>query len=815
MRRFLAPLAVFGVVSVAYLSGALEFAERTFADLRFSVVQRGVSGNLAVIAIDTESIGRIGVWPWPRTFHAQLLETLQELNAGPVAYDVDFSARTTEGQDSALEAALAGLRTPAILPTFRQFADPTTAEMVVASLPLPRFSRHATLASINVRPEADGAVRRVEPLQDFGDLIFPFLGVRLATNSVLDHRPFYIDYGIRVSDLDVYSFFDVLSGQIGRDALRGRKILVGSSAVELGDQIAVPRHQALPGVFVQALAYESIVQGRELTRLPRWLVLLLTLGVSIGAFWAMRKQSWKNASIACSGSVVGIVGLAIACQSAVPIVLDAVPLLFATMLSFGASLVSTIGRQAQAIAHQTEETGLWRRRLFAVFETSRDAIISVGRGGEIRGLSGSAARQFGAERVDHPRTLKDLMPLPPGAIPGGSGKEALGKREDGSFFTAEVSVALVGDDERLAVVHDTTDRKLLEREAERFLNLSQDLVAVLDLDGRIQRLNPSWRRILGHEIDSLVGNSLNLMLGGPGRRELGDLISNQAQREVSVSFEGTLNAKDGTSRRFHWIAVASPDDAAIFVTARDISEREKVEEMKDRLVSAVSEDLLLPLTALRGLIIALGKEDDQLVNRQKIIGLATHNTDSALRTISDILELKRIGDGTVESTRLPVNIGEVVREMIDSSEKKAREANVIVTLTDRASDVRVLGDRHQLGRVAANLLANAINAAPPGTNVTVTLDRDGPSALISVRDEGSGIPENLRNQVFEPFGGYNTDNSARNNIGLSVARSFVERHNGTVSFKTAPGQGTTFFVTLPLHTAELVSIVHRQDSPLH
>ena len=97
----------------------------------------------------------------------------------------------------------------------------------------------------------------------------------------------------------------------------------------------------------------------------------------------------------------------------------------------------------------------------------------------------------------------------------------------------------------------------------------------------------------------------------------------------------------------------------------------------------------------------------------------------------------------------------------------------------------------------------------------MTLDRDGPSALISVRDEGSGIHENLRNQVFEPFGGYNTDNSARNNIGLSVARSFVDRHKGTISFNTAEGLGTTFFVTLPLYSADVVSIVNREDSQLH
>ncbi|MEQ8248386.1 MAG: CHASE2 domain-containing protein [Alphaproteobacteria bacterium] len=815
MRRSLIPLAVFGTAAIAYLSGTLEFVERALIDLRFSVVQRSVSGNLAVITIDAESIARIGVWPWPRTFHAQLLNVLHEMDTGPIAIDVDFSTRSTERQDSDLEVALADLQTPAILPTFRQFAEPSSAEKVVASLPLPRFARHASLASINVRPDADGAVRMVEPVQDFGDLIFPFLGVRLAATQVLGHSPFYIDYGIRVSDLAVYSFFDVLSGQVSPDALRDRRILIGSSAVELGDQIAVPHYRALPGVFVQALAFESVVQNRELTRLPRWVVLLLTLGGSVGAFWALRRLSWKPASLACAGSITGLVILTFACQAATTILFDTAPLIVAITLSYGASLVSTIGRQAQAIVLQTEETGLWRRRLSAVFETSRDAIISVGRSGEIRGLSGSAARQFGAEQIDQPRTLKDLMPLPPGAIPGGSSNEALGKRQDGTFFTAEVSVAPVGDDERLAVIHDTTDRKLLEREAERFLNLSQDLVAVLDLDGRIQRLNPTWKRVLGHTAESLIGNNLSLMLGGAGRRELGDLIGNQSQREISISFEATLNAKNGKPRRFHWIAVASPDDAAIFVTARDISEREKVEEMKDRLVSAVSEDLLLPLTALRGLIHALGREDDHLVDRHKIINLASRNTETALRTINDILELKRIGEGTIESTRLPVDIGEIVREMINSAEKRALEANVTVTLTVRARGVYVLGDRQQICRVVANLLANAIVTAPPGSNVTLTLEREGPSALISVRDEGNGIPAILRDQVFEPFGGYNAGSEGRNNIGLSVAKSFVERHQGTVSFKTAEGQGTTFFVTLPVHAAEITSIDRHENRPLH
>ncbi|NQV81399.1 MAG: CHASE2 domain-containing protein [Alphaproteobacteria bacterium] len=814
MRRFVRPLAVFGVAGAAYLSGALEFAERSFIDLRFSTVQRGVSDELALIAIDPESIKQVGVWPWPRAFHAQMVQVLDEMGTGPVAYDVDFSAQTTEKQDSALEAALAGLATPPILPTFRQFADPTTTEMAVASLPLPRFSRHASLASINVRPDSDGVVRRVEPVQDFGDLIFPFLGVRLATNSVLSQKPFYIDYGIRVADLAVYSFVDVLLGKVDPEELRGRSILIGSSAVELGDQIAVPHYQALPGVYVQALAYESIVQGRALTRSPRWLVLLLTLGVAFGALWAMQRLSWKRASVVCGLSVGGVVIASLAIQMVSPILFDGVPLILAATLGYGASLVSTIGRQAQAIAFQTQETSIWRRRLFAVFEASRDAIISVGGSGEIRGLSGSATRQFGAEPLNHTRTLKDLMPLPPGAIPGGTKSETLGRRGDGTFFTAEVTVATVGDDERLAIIHDTTDRKLLEREAERFLNLSQDLVAVLGLDGRIQRLNPTWLRALGYESDSLIGNNLNVMLSGPGRHKLSDLIERKSQREATTSFEGTLNAKDGRAKQYHWIAVFSPDDTAIFVSGRDISERQKMEDMKDRFVTAVSEDLLLPLTALRGLIGALGTENEQLVDRRKILSLATHNAESAIRSINDILELKRIEDGTIETTLHALNIGEIVRAMIDDNANRARDANVTLTLTDRARELSVLGDRDQMCRVVSNLLQNAIEAAPPGTNVTVSLDRDGQSARISVRDEGAGIPANLRNQVFEPFGGQ-TGAQGGSNVGLCVAKRFVERHQGTVSFKTAEGKGTTFFITLPAHSANVISIGRREDRALH
>jgi PAS domain S-box-containing protein len=808
MRWALRPFLVVLVVAAAYLSGGLDFADRALSDGRFSLVERNATGDVAVVAIDPDSLSAVGVWPWPRSFHAQLLAALDQAGARRIAYDIDFSARSTADQDAALEQALAALPEPAILPTFRQFANPNEPAKIVSALPLPQLARHATLASINIRPDGDGAIRQIEPVQDFGGLLFPFMGARLATENVAALTAFEIDYGIRVDTIPVYSFVDVLFGRLPAGKLRGVDVIVGATAVELGDQLPTPRYRSLPGVVVQALAYESIRQGRMLGGVPSWVILLATLFVAVVAMWAMDRLAWRAGLIALGCIVLGAPAFSVGVQTLFPVSIDVAPWVLAAILAYGLSLVGTIGRQAETIAVRTHEAGVWQRRLFAVFETSFDAIVSVGRGGEIRGLSRSAAEKFGPESLDQPRTLKELMPLPPGALPGDE-REALGRRADGSYFTADVSVKEIDGEERIAVVRDTTDRKLLEREAQRYMDVSQDLIAVLDTSGRIQRLNATWQKTLGYPADTLVGNNLAVLLSGADGQRFRDMLESGLEAEATLTFEGRLDTRSGQPKWFSWVVSFSGPEDSIYISGRDISERRRIDAMKDHFVASISQNILMPLTALRGLISALTSEEEAPVDRPRLLRLATTNTEKLIRLVNEVVQMQRLEAGQIELVPKAVNLADVARAVIGQASLLAQEESVTVTLTDRAQGVMVAGDEEQLGQVVSSLLTNAIEASPPGTTVSLIVEADGPTVRLTVRDEGRGIPPEKRHALFEPFGTVGEPEAAKTGLGLGLAKALTERHRGTIGFRTEEGKGTTFFVTLPVHRDNVVTLEPR------
>ncbi len=813
MGTALKTLVLFALVAAIYLSGGLGFVDRTIGDLRFRLLERDATGDLAVVAIDPASLDAVGVWPWPRSFHAQLLSMLDAMGVGRVAYDIDFSTQSTQLQDQALEDALAAHGESVILPTFRQFAAPSDPQKVINALPLPRFARHATLASINVRPDSDGNIRRIEPVQDFGDLLFPFMGVRLAARDVARAEPFYIDYGIRPETIPVYSFIDVILGQIPHNELSGRDIIVGSTAIELGDQLAAPRHKALPGVFVQALAYEAVVQGRMLKNVPAWLVLCLTPATGGIGVLVMLQAGWRRSTLVMIGIVFGAPAISLALQSAFPVMLDTSPLILMVLLGYGLALLGTIGRQAETIKLTSQEASRWQRRMAAVLENSFDAIVSIGRGGEVRSLSRSAVRQFGPEDTTRPRTLKELMPLPPGAAPGSADNEALGRRADGSYFTAEVSVSDVDDDERLAVVRDNTERKLLEREADRYLNISQDLIAVLDENGRILRLNPTWQKTLGHPSEALVGTNLGVLLSGIDGQKFRDLLEEGPERDSTAAFEARLDTRSGQPKWFSWVISFSGEGETIFVSGRDVSERRRIDAMKDQFVTSISQNLLMPLTAMRGLIKALNNEEENLIDKPRLISLASQNTERLIRIVSEVVQMQRLEAGEIELVSKPVSIGQLCRRVIAESDIHAQEGSVAVALTDHSGGAAVYGDEDQLEQVVSILLSHAIEAAPPGTTASILLEADGPSVKISVRDEGPGIPMSERQTLFEPFGSASA--TAKSGLGLGLAKGLVERHRGTIAFQTEDGKGTTFFVTLPAEDTNVVAFEPRDQSRLH
>jgi EAL domain-containing protein (putative c-di-GMP-specific phosphodiesterase class I)/CHASE2 domain-containing sensor protein len=260
-RWRLAVLVIGALLAVAIgFSGSGAGIDRGLRALDFSLRTHPASGQLHIVEIDARSIGAIDRWPWPRSNYAQVVERLHKAGAASIAFDVDLSARSAPEEDAALAQALRGAGGKVILPTFRQAAG-GGKEGWRDSLPIPELRDHANLAAVNIQADLDGQVRRALVGVVTDGVPRPSLAAMLAHVPGSADRDFEIDYAIDPATIPRHSFLDIRDGQFDPAAIAGKDVLIGATAVELGDRYAIPNHGVVPGVLIQAIAAETLAQG--------------------------------------------------------------------------------------------------------------------------------------------------------------------------------------------------------------------------------------------------------------------------------------------------------------------------------------------------------------------------------------------------------------------------------------------------------------------------------------------------------------------------------------------------------------------------
>lgn len=284
-------------ISIAFLAVLVSFAgidkllNQYLMDYRFALAPKPASGKIAFIAIDHKSLRELSQWPWPRSTHARLIEKLHGLETAEIAFDIDFSSKTTAKEDQAFADALKAGNGSIILPTFRQYQlHGNRAPDLVHAEPLEMFSKHAWLASVNVYPTRNGRVETM-PYGHYIDQTFiPSLASLITGVYQPNAAEFLIDHSIQTSTIPTFSYVDVLNGRVNPNLLKGRKIIIGANAASLGDTILVPGQGIVAGPELQILAAETLIQGRsliELTPLAIWLgvafigIMMCTFGKSL------------------------------------------------------------------------------------------------------------------------------------------------------------------------------------------------------------------------------------------------------------------------------------------------------------------------------------------------------------------------------------------------------------------------------------------------------------------------------------------------------------------------------------------------------
>jgi signal transduction histidine kinase len=391
LRRQLPRLTVLAFVGAAYLWGLFEPTEYALMDQRFRWLERPATGGLVVIEIDSRSLRALDSWPWPRSYHARAIDALFAAGAKEIALDIDLSARSQEGDDRALAAALGRAPRRVILPAFAQIGmPPGLSDHLTYTFPAEEFRKRAIIGAVNVFPGSDGLVRDFPASIELGGEEVASSAALLAGLPTVRTDQFYLDFGIRPTSIPHLSYVDVLNGQFDPAVVADKKVLIGATAVELGDQLAVPLHRSLAGPFVQALAYESIVQNRALRRTGELPVLGATLLVVL--LLPSFLPSWRRGLLALSLLIAGFYGVALVVQFVAPVSLDITPPATAAALLFGVAALTEIERQGRrALGHYLSD--MRRRALMqCVLDDSFDGILIAGHDGVIEVANRAAGR---------------------------------------------------------------------------------------------------------------------------------------------------------------------------------------------------------------------------------------------------------------------------------------------------------------------------------------------------------------------------------------------------------------------------------------
>jgi len=466
-RRPIGFLCMTGLTMALYLTGSLTFIENPLTDLRYWLSNFSPSGRVVVVAIDSQSIKNIGVWPWPRGLYAQALEQIEKSAPNLIAIDVDFSSKSSIPEDGKLAAALARSSVAIYLPAFKQrsfkgFQPPT----LFYTGPQDIFKSNTRPAAINVAPGPDGLIRNIGRRDEWHGQSIPTMASVLAGQTSSGHETFLMDFGIDPRRIPRISFMDVLQGSFDRQALAGKNVIIGATANILGDQLPVPKYRTLAGPVLQALAAESLLLHRDLRQLAPLASAIYVIGVAVLLWVPLIRLKSKNALslMLAAWALCGLVAYLGYIYFAV--LLDVSPLIVVSGLSFAFGLTSKINfhtyqaflMRMSAVHHETT--------LSNMVNNSTDAIIIENYRGRIESANPTAARLLKLNQTDMAgRSIKKILPalFAAGAsksdLAAGEPAEIILGKADGTTFQAEVMV--------IRSVPKLSNSKLERRKSER------------------------------------------------------------------------------------------------------------------------------------------------------------------------------------------------------------------------------------------------------------------------------------------------------------------------------------------------------------
>lgn len=225
--------------------------------------------------------------------------------------------------------------------------------------------------------------------------------------------------------------------------------------------------------------------------------------------------------------------------------------------------------------------------------------------------------------------------------------------------------------------------------------------------------------------------------------------------------------------------------------------------LENKFLGMAAHDLRNPLCSIRGLSECLldGLAGKLCPEQTAIVASIHEASQGTLQLVNDLLDIATIEAGEFHLHIVPLRLSDLVKKAVTLNGMEAARKNTRIVLNDCGTSPTVMLDPDKIHQVIDNLLSNAIKYSPPGSTVTVALQTTASEHIISVRDEGPGIPENERDKLFQDFGRLSaqpTGGEKSIGLGLAICKKIMQAHLGTITATNLPERGCEFRITLPL-----------------
>ncbi|WP_392480941.1 response regulator [Nostoc sp. C110] len=422
----------------------------------------------------------------------------------------------------------------------------------------------------------------------------------------------------------------------------------------------------------------------------------------------------------------------------------------------------------------------------------------VTQGGRGAGGQGSRGAGGGAGGVNLPSSLPS------------SSHQAINELE---LRVAERTAELISVNQQLQSQLDERQRtqeelRFSQARFARILDIADDAIISINGFHNITLFNQGAEKIFGYSAQEVIGQGLDLLLPQrffqAHRQHVADFgQSPNVARRMGERREIYGRRKDGSE--FPAEASISKIDMGneIFYTVilRDVTERKQIERMKDEFVSVVSHELRTPLTSIYGSLgmLASGLLPTDSEQGKRLLQIAADSTERLVRLINDILDIERIESGKAKMEAEICNIVDVITQAVNVIQPLADKAGV--TLSISALSAQVLADCDRIVQTLTNLLSNAIKFSSAGSTVWLGAQQEGDEVLLTIKDTGRGIPTDKLEIIFERFQQVDSSDSRNHDgtgLGLAICKSIMQQHGGRIWAESTLGEGSTFYVTLPL-----------------